>query len=418
MGLRALLIVSVCVLGAACGGSSFSAGGSDDGGSGGESGGSSGGGSGGGGTTSSGSGGSSGSSSGGKGSSSGSTDAGPDAIEVCAAGLTTCDGLCTDTGTDPKNCGGCGIVCTTKCTSGVCPLIAADAGPPPAVGDNACLAIDATNVYWGTGQANGGVWKVPIVGGAASLLIGGQASPHGLASDGTTLYFANEGSSTTCSGTLEAIPISGGAVRLLASAQCYPFDLVLGNGDVYWTNQSNGSVWSLSKSNGSAVATALVAGLGSNHAAYLAVDATNVYFTDPTAGVVNRVPVGGGALPTGMTPSGVAPLQLAISSSNAYFGSKLSSSTTATVSSVALTASGAMPSATVSGLPSVSGIATDGAHIWFAESTTGQIHRTTITGSNDTILASMQGTPNCIAVDSTSVYWVSGQSGMISKTAK
>ena len=50
----------------------------------------------------------------------------------------------------------------------MCPLFGPDAGVPQQVGDFACLTVDATNVYWGTGlgTANGGgVWKVGLNGG-------------------------------------------------------------------------------------------------------------------------------------------------------------------------------------------------------------------------------------------------------------
>ncbi|MGH7328262.1 MAG: hypothetical protein ACREJX_07915, partial [Polyangiaceae bacterium] len=49
---------------------------------------------------------------------------------------------------------------------------------------------------------------------------------------------------------------------------------------------------------------------------------------------------------------------------------------------------------------------------------TGEIHRATVAGTSDTILASKQNGPNCIAVDATSVYWINSGGGMISKTGK
>ena len=115
---RTLWALAAAMLAAACGGSNFTnvsdAGGGGDGGSS-----SSSGGSGSGGSSGSGSGSGSGSSSGGVG------DSGMDApVVACDGGLTSCGGKCVDTGNDPQNCGGCGVVCNTPCVAGVCPLIA------------------------------------------------------------------------------------------------------------------------------------------------------------------------------------------------------------------------------------------------------------------------------------------------------
>ena len=51
-------------------------------------------------------------------------DGGSDVVTVsCDGGQTSCGGKCVDTSTDMNNCGGCGVVCNTACTAGVCQLI-------------------------------------------------------------------------------------------------------------------------------------------------------------------------------------------------------------------------------------------------------------------------------------------------------
>jgi hypothetical protein len=342
---------------------------------------------------------------------------------TCTGGKTSCGGACVDTSTDPMNCGGCGVVCNTTCTGGVCPLLPADAGTPPVVGDNACLTVDKASVYWGTGMNNGSVWKVPIGGGTPTQVVAMQAAPHGMASDGTTLYFADQGTGGgSCNGSLQMIPVGGGMPTNVATAQCNPLDVVVDATNVYWTNSGDGSVWKSDKTTPNPIN--LVPAAGQGHAAYLRVDATNVYFTDQVGGVIDRVPIAGGSV-TAVSKSGVpGPGHLAIDSTTGYVGSRSSSG--AALLSVPLAAMGGTTTQLVMNLPAINGIETDGVHIWFAEVTdvnpykagTGEIHRVDVAGKNDTILASMQNGPNCIAVDATSVYWIDTGGGMISKTGK
>jgi hypothetical protein len=290
------------------------------------------------------------------------------------------------------------------------------------VGDNACLTIDSQNVYWGTGTTAGSVWSVPLAGGSPSLVIGNQASPHPMASDGTNLFFGDQGTSGSCNGSIQRVPVGGGTATPIASAQCSPLDVAVDATNVYWTNSGDGSVWKSDKTTPNPVN--LVPASSANHARFLRVDATDVYFTDTASGVLNRVAIAGGSV-TPVTTTGIpAPAYLAMDGANVYFGSR--SSTSAAILSVGESAKNASPSQLVPNLPSINGIQTDGTNIWFAEVTdvnpykagTGEIHRVTIAGKSDTILASKQNGPNCIAVDATSVYWINTGGGTISKTGK
>jgi hypothetical protein len=344
-------------------------------------------------------------------------------IVSCEAGQSSCGGKCIDTSSDPNNCGGCGIVCNTTCSAGVCQLIGSqcDAGTITQVGDNACLTIDSTNVYWAAGFANGSIYKIPLGGGCPAQVIGQQNVPHGVASDGTNLFFTNQGTAQLL-GSVQRVPVGGGNPTPIATNQASPTDVVLDANNVYWTNQGDGSVWKSDKNTPNPVK--LAGPNGQNHAAHLRVDATNVYFTDPAGSAVYRVPIAGGSAPVAMTTAGPNARYIAIDSQNAYFGS--SGNATSAILSIALNASAGTPAQLLPNMKSVAGIETDGTSIWYAEPTnvqpyqggTGEIHRMTVTAQNDTPLATKQNGPACISVDSTSIYWINTGGGMISKTGK
>jgi hypothetical protein len=265
------------------------------------------------------------------------------------------------------------------------------------------------------------VWSVPIAGGCPALVVGAQNVPHGMASDGTNLYFANQGTAQLI-GSVNKIPIGGGAVTPIASNQSGPIDVVLDATNVYWANQGDGSIWKSDKTTPNPVKLAGPNGQG--HAAHLRVDATNVYYTDSSGGAVYRVPIAGGNA-VAMTTTGIPfPRYIAIDSQNAYFGS--SSNGTAAIMSIALNATGGTAAQLLPNLKSIAGIETDGKDIWYAEPTdvqpfqanTGEVHRMTTAAANDTPLATKQNQPGCVSVDSTSVYWINAGGGMISKTGK
>jgi hypothetical protein len=241
-----------------------------------------------------------------------------------------------------------------------------------------------------------------------------------MASDGTDLFFGDQGSAQLL-GSVNKIPVGGGNVTPIATNQAGPVDVVVDANNVYWANNGDGSVWKSDKNTPNPIK--LAGPNGQNHAQHLRVDATNVYYTDPAAGLVYRVAINNGT-PAAMTTQVPGPRYIAIDSQNAYFGS--SSTTSSAILSIALTATAGSPAQLLPNLKSVAGIETDGKDIWYAEPTnvqpyqvgTGEIHRMTTTAQNDTPLATKQNGPACISVDSTSVYWINTGGGMISKTGK
>src|SRR5262245_36909397 len=79
---------------------------------------------------------------------------------------------------DPMNCGACGRVCGATCTRGACDVY------------SFFVAADATHVYW-TNYGDGTVRRMPLGGGASTLVATGQLRPAGIAVDRDFVYWAN-----------------------------------------------------------------------------------------------------------------------------------------------------------------------------------------------------------------------------------
>jgi hypothetical protein len=238
-------------------------------------------------------------------SSGGGDDAGP----TCAPGLSLCNGACTDTTSNPANCGSCGNVCqNTTCTNGACDSLILSSGfiPPGR------LAIDANNAYWTNGD--GTIRTVPLAGGTTTTLVTGLSQPIGIAVDAQDVYAASQ------DGRIVSAPLSGAAtLTVLAQMQPNPYALAVDATNVYWSNVAsgagNGSIMACAKAGCGQMPTTLASGLHVQYPYGLTAAGGNVYWTSFNyTGEINRVPTTGGAFSNFSSGLGY-PYELAITGS-------------------------------------------------------------------------------------------------------
>jgi hypothetical protein len=286
----------------------------------------------------------------------------------------------------------------------------------PAVGDFSCLAVDTQNVYVATGLtalAGGQIYAVPLNGGAPQTIVPGQSRPHGIASDGLAIFWVDYGS-----GDVMTAGIGGSNPTPIVTGQASPWDIAVDANHIYWSNQGDGTVWQAAKDGGQR--HLLASGLTPNGIGYLAVDAAgaNVYFTDRGAGnalnpgAIYVAPVDGTATGTNSPQAGPG---VAVDDTDVFF----SSAAGGTILTAPLPLSPTAPTAIEHNRMSPNAMATDGTFIYWSQSVAnGSIDRASVSGGQVTQLAMQQNFPTCIAIDTTSIYWINSGGGAVSKTAR
>jgi len=127
------------------------------------------------------------------------------------------------------------------------------------------LVVDATNVYF-THDGGGGVFRAPLSGGAATMLVGSVVRTT-LAIDGSTLFFQQ-------GNDINQIAVTGGPVTTFAPGTGVVTAMVAHAGTVYWTCGTCGTV--VKQLVGATISTMLASGEDNPHA--IAADDTHVYF--------------------------------------------------------------------------------------------------------------------------------------------
>ncbi len=344
---------------------------------------------------------------------------------LCAAPTRNCNRTCVDTSQDPSNCGACDHNCQGgTCADSLC--VPTSVAEPPTGTLIEDIAVDSTTVYWTLGGSAGGVFLKPLAGGNAITIASPEPSPVGIAvnSAGTNVYWADFGNgSLNVAATFSAKMGSPAPMAIVHPAESGPapaYDAIaLDMTYAYVVDYTGGTVTRVTLANG------VELGLASSEdrPVAVAVDAQNVYWVDtgtqPGQGAVVRTPIAGGTITT-MASGQNSPVGIALDGNYVYWTSQtnpglvqaLPKGATATTTPIVIAQNQGGPT----------GIVVDSDFVYWTNYDDNTVNKVAVPGDAGVghviQIASGQNTPAAMAIDQNNVYWASQGGVAILKVAK
>lgn len=266
---------------------------------------------------------------------------------------------------------------------------------------NDLIAANATNLYW---VSDGAVVTLPKAGGTVTTVVQklGTSGPNTLAVDDTNLYFTF-GTSPQFSNVTRVVLPMGNPTTLFPSAAARA--LALDNANIYWDARSgSGGLVSRGAKTGGVPATL---GVGFDiDVSSLATDGVNVYFTNVTPGTVSKVASDGSSPRMVLATKQNAPTAVAVDATDVYWSVPFDPNGMAGIRSCAIT--GCAVPTMFAPASAVKSIVVDATNVYYFNHT----GDTTLVaapkdGTMPVVLASGQGVADWLAMDATSLYWVS-----------
>lgn len=223
--------------------------------------------------------------------------------------------------------------------------------------------------------------------------------PSRIALDATHVYVSS------WSGGVFRAPLSGGSSLQVATQPAGTSGIAVDATNVFFTNSLNDSVSYAAKSGGQAT---VVAG-GQAACENVEVDAATIYFTPRNGGALYSVPRGQLATPTALvslhSPRGMVIDATEVFVVGAFELKKVNKN-------------GSNATVLASGLLRGWGLAADATHLFYTDEQAGKVWSVAKVGGQPRLLAQLQFGPRYIAVDATHVYWTNYGGGTVMRVAK
>jgi len=235
------------------------------------------------------------------------------------------------------------------------------------VSSTSYLALTSTDVlFTGFGDypdfGDGYLAKVPIAGGATTVLAPNETQGYVVAHDGVTAFWSRLNGAGPATGDLMSTPISGGASTILAT-QVDPYGLWIDGSNIYYTANMLGEVRKVPKGGGASTLLAT----GVNWPATIVGDATTLYFAEfagGNIGSIRRLPKAGGNAEV-IAANQAGPTDLLLDGTVLYWAN-LGSDNQADGEIMKLDLNGGVPVVVACGQDHPTALAVDATHVYWA----------------------------------------------------
>jgi hypothetical protein len=287
----------------------------------------------------------------------------------CNAGYTLCSGVCVDESSDPANCGACGSSCAPgACSSGACQAWVLANTPQPAA-----IATDGTSVYWADETGSPGMFQTPsttvasAAGAAAPTPLGTfpPGAVHGLVLAGSNVFCATTSTQGSYDDVYAATEGSAMSIQGVASLPDPPGGIAYSTEQIYLnvTNGTTVSLWSCNvpgiEANDDPCGT--IATYSGSKVGPIAADDNGIFWIDPSNALVSHYLFANASVSSvAVSQSGAR--SIALDANNVYWDTSANGGTISATSKQ----SPGTPVTLASGVGTVTALVSDGTNVYFA----------------------------------------------------